>query len=221
MRTGWCAESASKAYIDTVKSLKRSELPSLTTDFEESNVAELLSAMAAGSKAQMIVEAWARGSDMATSVGLTIASRHTRGRYVCVVPDERSRLEYVDAVSGAGVVVAEADVVVGEAEEVMEGIPDVDFVVVDCRRKDYVKVLRCAKMSQRGAVLVCRNASPGAVPGFRWRNVIGSGMRVVRSVFLPVGNGLEMAQVSLGSGTRGRWIRHFDRRTGEEHMFRI
>ncbi|KAJ8650086.1 hypothetical protein MRB53_003109 [Persea americana] len=220
MKTIWCADSASKAYIETIKSVKPSHFPSLTSSFEESNVAELLSAMAAGSKSQMIVEAWASGTDVATSIGLSIASIHTRGKHVCVVPDERSRLEYLDAVCEAGVV-SPPDVVVGEAEEVMGGLPAVDFLVVDCWRKDYAKVLRCANVSQRGAVLVCKNASPRAVPTFRWLNVIGSGARVVRSAFLPVGKGLEMAQVSLGLGNKNRWIRHIDRRTGEEHLFRI
>ncbi|RWR98128.1 Ankyrin repeat and KH domain-containing protein 1 [Cinnamomum micranthum f. kanehirae] len=102
MKTIWCADSASKAYIETIKSVKPSHYPSLTSSFEESNVAELLSAMAAGSKSQMIVEAWASGTDVATSIGLSIASSHTRGRHVCVVQDERSRLEYLDAICEAG-----------------------------------------------------------------------------------------------------------------------
>ncbi|XP_058086432.1 uncharacterized protein LOC131233658 [Magnolia sinica] len=220
MKTTWCAETASKAYIDTVKAVKPGGFPSVASGFEDSNVAELVSAMAAGFKAQLIVEAWTRGGDLSTSIALSIASRHTKGRHVCVVPDERSRLEYRDATRLAGV---SPDFIVGEAEEVMCGLPGVDFVVVDCRRKDFAKVLRFAKMSVRGGVLVCKNAHPRSVPGFRWRGILGSGTRVVRSAFLPFGKGMEIAQVASGvsgSGNKSRWIKHIDQHTGEEHVFR-
>lgn len=215
MKSSWCAETASAAYIETVKAIKQGR-------FHESGVAELLSAMAAGYKAQVIVEAWARGSDVATSVALAIASRHSGGRHVCVVPDERLRLEYMDTTRQAGVA---PEVVVGEAEEAMGAIPGVDFVVVDCRRKDFAKVLRSANVSHRGAVMVCRSASARGVQGFRWRAVVGIGTRVVRSVYLPVGKGVEIAQVKTGvpmeSSVNGsRWIKHVDRETGEEHVFR-
>ncbi|XP_058106307.1 uncharacterized protein LOC131249518 [Magnolia sinica] len=211
MKTVWCAEIASKAYIDTVRTVK-------TGGFQDSEGAELVSAMAGGSNARLIVEAWTLGSDVATSIGLAIASRHTGGRHVCVVPDEQSRLEYEDATSQAGV---SPEFVVGEAEEAMEGLPGVDFVVIDCRRRDLARVLRFAKMSSKGAVLVCKNASPKAVPGFRWRGMLGSGTRAVRSTFLPVGNGMEIAQLGTGGGlgNKSRWINHIDRNTGEVHVF--
>ncbi|XP_077246701.1 ankyrin repeat/KH domain protein (DUF1442) [Tasmannia lanceolata] len=208
MKTAWCSETASKSYIDTVRAVK-SGFPATT------HVAELVSAMAGGFKCQLIIEAWARGDSIATSVGLAIASRHVGGRHVCIVPDERWRLEYEEAMQRSGL---SPEVVVGEAEEVMGGLVGVDFVVVDSRRKDFAKILRFAKMSQRGAVLVCKNA----VPCFRWRGVLGNGTRVVRSVFLPIEKGLEIAQVSMGGGVgsgKSRWIKHFDRRTGEEHVF--
>ncbi|KAJ8626543.1 hypothetical protein MRB53_019850 [Persea americana] len=218
MRSSWCAEIASKAYIDTIKAIKQGHL------HESGGVSELFSAMAAGYKAQLIVEAWARGSDVDTSVGLAIASGHNSGRHVCVVPDERSRLEYVDATRQAAGVAPE--VVVGEAEEVMGALPGVDFMLVDCRRKDFAKLVRSAKVSTRGAVLVCKGTASliRGNQGFRWHGVLGSGTRVVRSVYLPVGKGVEIAQVRTGGGLESvngsRWIKHVDRETGEEHVFR-
>ena len=65
-------------------------------------MAELISAMAAGWNAKLIVETWSHGGVMPTSIGLEIASRHTDGRHVCIVPDERSRSEYVQNMSIAG-----------------------------------------------------------------------------------------------------------------------
>lgn len=176
--------------------------------------------MAGGWKAQLIVEAWSHGGVVSTSVGLAVASRHARGRHVCVVLDERSREEYVAAMGEAGF---SPEVIVGEAEEVMGGLLGVDFLVVDCRRKDFTRILRVAKLSNRGGVLVCKHASEGTDLGFRWRGVLDGGSRVVRSAFLPVGKGLEIAHIGAGGGLKkgkSRWIRHIDLQSGEEHVFR-
>lgn len=53
----------------------------------KSSVAEFLSAMAAGYNAKLTVEAWKsdskiNGESIATSIGLAIAIKHNRGRYV-------------------------------------------------------------------------------------------------------------------------------------------
>lgn len=189
-------------------------------------MAELVSAMSAGWNAKFIVETWSQGGPTATSIGLAVASRHTGGRHACVVPDERSRSEYVRAMNEAGM---SPEVIVGEPEEVMDGLVGIDFLVVDSKRKDFARVLRQAKLSNRGAVLVCKNASFKSASGFRWRSVIdGGSRRLVRSVFLPVGKGLDMAHVGSSGGAsssgkgegKGRWIKHIDQRSGEEHVIR-
>ena len=192
--------------------------------FQESGVAELVSAMAAGWNAQLIVETWSEGGLIATSVGLAIASRHSCGsRHVCLVPDEQSRSEYVEAMGEAGV---STEVIVGDAEDAMSGLSGVDFLVVDCRRRDFQRVLRLAKLSHRGAVLICKNANSTNNSSFKWRSVLDPASRLVRTVFLPVGKGLDIAHVAVGGGSSGsnqdvsRWIRHFDQQSGEEYVFR-
>ncbi|KAL6128923.1 hypothetical protein ACLB2K_072276 [Fragaria x ananassa] len=215
MKLIWSPETASKAYLDTVKSCEK---------FRESGVAELLSAMAAGWNAKLIVEAWSYGDPIATSLGLATAAHHTCGRHVCIVPDERSRVEYLKAMGNAPVL---PEVVVGESEVATAGV---DFLVVDCSRREFARVLRTAKVSPRGAVFACKNAWQRNVKGFRWHGVVERGTRVVRSVFLPVGKGLDIAHIGYGGGTvgpistirkgPGRWIKHIDQRSGEEHLFR-
>ena len=190
----------------------------------------MVSAMAAGWDAQLIVETWSQGGVIPTSVGLAIARRHTGGRHVCIVPDERSRSEYAASVGKAGM---SPEIVVGEPEEVMGGLVGIDFLVVDSRRKDFPRVLRLAKLSTKGAVLLCKNAKTGS--SFKWRSVLGQGSsRVVRAVFLPVGKGLDMAHVSAASTTTTgvnsvnsgvkaggkRWIKHVDQRSGDVHYIR-
>ncbi|KAK7264450.1 hypothetical protein RJT34_32059 [Clitoria ternatea] len=217
MKLIWSPDTASKAYIDTVQSCGV---------FRESGVAELVSAMAAGWNAQLIVETWSsEGGVMATSMGLAIARAHTGGRHVCIVPDERSRSEYAESMGELGM---SAEIVLGEAEEVMEGLEGIDFLVVDSRCRNFSRVLRLAKLSGNGAVLMCKNASFRSVPNssFKWRSVLDEGSRrLVRSVFLPVGKGLDMAHVSALGGDSNkvsakRWIKHLDPLSGELHVIR-
>ncbi|KAL2348123.1 hypothetical protein Fmac_002123 [Flemingia macrophylla] len=221
MKLAWSPERASKAYIDTVQACVVSR---------ESGVAEFISAMAAGWNSQLIVETWSQGGAMATSVGLAVARSHTCGRHVCVVPDERAGSEYAERMGEAGV--AAAEVVVGEAEEVMEGLVGVEFLVVDGGRRDFPRVVRLAKLSSKGAVLVCKNACSASNKGLVWRSLVAQAQaqargsrRVVRSVFLPVGKGLDMAHVSASSASAvnpspHRWIKHVDQQSGDVHFIR-
>ncbi|PSS11492.1 Cell wall protein [Actinidia chinensis var. chinensis] len=215
MKLVWSPETASKAYIDTVKSCEL---------FQESSVAELISAMAAGWDAILIVETWSRGGVIATSIGLAVASRHTGGRHVCIVPDEDSRSAYVEAMEKAGM---SPEVVLGEPEEVMVGLMGIDFLVVDCRRNDFARILRVAELGHRGAVLVCKNVSSRVASDFRWRSIVeGRSRRLVRSVFLPVGMGLDIAHVATSGASsdsgkgKSRWFKHVDRQSGEEYVIR-
>ncbi|PHT58020.1 hypothetical protein CQW23_00383 [Capsicum baccatum] len=223
MKLVWSPEKASKAYIDTVKSCEI---------FQESSVAELISAMAAGWDAKMIVETWSKGGVMAISIGLSVAAHHTNGRHICIVPDEASKSDYLHFIQqNSGVILPE--VIVGEPEKAMNGLKGIDFLVVDCRLNDFGRILTVAKLGHRGAVLICKNASSRFVDNeFRWRSYLDGKSRIVRSVFLPVGKGLDIAHVGAtvsGGGTGGgsgggkverRWIRHFDRETGEEFVIR-
>ncbi|KAL2902220.1 Calsyntenin-2 [Bienertia sinuspersici] len=220
MKVVWSPENASKAYIDTVKSCEL---------YQESGVAELISAMAAGWNSKLIVETWSNGNFIPRSIGLAIAARHTSGRHVCIVPDERSRSDYTQAMSASNTGVSSPEILVGEPEEVMSELECVDFLVVDNRRRDFARFLRLARLSSRGAVLVCKNAcAKTASSACKWRGILDAGKyRVVRTAFLPVGPGLDIAHVAasggLGSGettNKRRWIRHVDQVSGEEHVIR-
>ncbi|KAL6501607.1 hypothetical protein OROGR_026740 [Orobanche gracilis] len=215
MKLIWSSETASKAYIDTVKSC---ELP------DESGVPELVSALAAGWNAQLVVETWSKGGPTAASIGLSVATSHTKGKHICVVPDEDSKSEYVESMRKHGQ--PADDVIVGPPEKSMEGLKGIDFLVVDSGRSDFARILGVAKLGQRGAVLICKNASTRAASDFRWRRVLGGKSRVVRSVILPVGKGLDIAHigatdsVSVDRKGKSRWIKHIDQQSGEEFVFR-
>ncbi|KAI3689623.1 hypothetical protein L2E82_47586 [Cichorium intybus] len=217
MKLVWSPEMAAKAFMDTVKSCQV---------YQGSSATELISAMAAGWNSKLIVETWSHGGAIATSIGLAVASTHTCGRHVCVVPDDDSRVEYAAALEKAGM---SPEVIVGEPETVVKGLDVIDFLVVDSRKNDFERILIAAKFGLRGAVLVCKNASSRAASDFRWLSLFDDhgSRRIVRSVFLPVGKGLNIAHVAAGeSGSssdkkqKSRWIKRVDRESGEEFLFR-
>ncbi|KAI7743073.1 hypothetical protein M8C21_014216 [Ambrosia artemisiifolia] len=216
MKLVWSPEIAAKALVDTVKSCKL---------FDGSSVAELISAMAAGWNAKLIVETWSLGDMAATSIGLSIASVHTCGKHVCIVPDEETKVAYTSVLKNAGM---SPEVIVGEPEDVVKGLV-IDFLVVDGRKNNFGRVVTAAKFGVRGAVLVCKNACLMSTDGYGplRRLFEGGSRRVVRSVLLPVGHGLDIAYVAAGESGSGsdkvkksRWVRRVDRRSGEEFMFR-
>ncbi|KAK9047977.1 hypothetical protein SSX86_021866 [Deinandra increscens subsp. villosa] len=216
MKLEWSPEMAAKAFMDTVKSCEL---------YQGSSVTELISAMAAGWNAKLIVETWSHGGLLTTSIGLAVASTHTCGRHVCIVPDQDSGTEYATAMEKFGM---SPEVIVGDPETVVKELELViDFLVVDSRRNEFSGILKAAKFGHRGAVLVCKNVNLRVGSDFRLRSLFddGGSRRIVRSVFLPVGNGLDIAHVAAvgpGSGeikTR-RWIKRVDRESGEEFLIR-
>ncbi|KAH1266523.1 hypothetical protein GmHk_01G002005 [Glycine max] len=238
MKLVWSPESALQAYIDTAVLFLLwlfvyyvncfLALLSPCEKFKETGVPELLSAMAAGWNTKFIVESWSYGGPIAASVGLAVAARNTGARHVCIVPDERSRAQYIKALAEMGVS-PPPEVVVGEAEVAVSQLAGLDFLVVDCKRKEFARVLRVAKVGPKGAVLACKNAwQRNFCGGFRWSVVLQKGVRVVRSVFLPVGKGLDIAYIgssrsgAAATASKGprRWIKHIDQQSGEEHLFR-
>lgn len=192
--------------------------------FKDSSVAELISAMAAGWNAKLMVETWSRGGAIATSIALAFASHHTNGTHVCIVPDIFSRTEYLKAMEIPGFT---PQVIVGEPDQVFQTLTGIDFLVLNCEKDNFSRILKVVKLGHRGAVLVSKNVSStmgSSSSEFRWRGVVEGGSRLVRTRILPVGDGLDIAHVgavtSSGKKVQSKWIRRFDRQSGEEFVFR-
>ncbi|XP_066392990.1 uncharacterized protein [Miscanthus floridulus] len=222
MKLVWCPDTASKAYIDGVRAIAGN-------DASADGSPELVAAMAGGWNAQLIVDApdttppstSSSRRTPATSLSLAAAARRTGGRYarVDVSPEESDH-------SGSSSSATEA---------AMARLEAVDLLVLDARRRDAAAVLRAARPGPRGMVVVrhgigCVRRRAPAPP---WG--MAAGTRVVRAAYLPIGaGGVEVLHVGVGkgpslpthqhsrrpSGGRGRWIRHVNHRTGEEHVFR-
>ncbi|KAG2589387.1 uncharacterized protein LOC120675196 [Panicum virgatum] len=236
MKLVWCPEMASKAYIDGVRALAAHN--DLTGSTE---VAELVAAMAGGWNAQLVVEAPGVSSAQpssssspppATSVALAAAARRTGGRYASVLPEGDVDSTSAPAVY-AGFVGPEEDadagaesqtvVVGGDADEAMAQLEDVNLLVIDARRQDEAAVLRAARPGARG-MLVVRHGDgwPRGGTPLATASSMAAGTRLVRSVYLPIGIGKGPSHLHSRCGRKGngRWIRHVNHDTGEEHVFR-
>ncbi|CAH2048079.1 unnamed protein product [Thlaspi arvense] len=222
MKLIWSPETASKAYIDTVKSCENLGTP---------GAAELVAAMAAGWNATLIVETWSEGETIAISVGLNVASQHTNARHICIVPNARSKTAYLEAMTQQSCSNLPETIIMNEeegenTEKTMQKLQEIDFLVIDWDQKDFAaNVLRNAVFGSRGAVVVCRSGYRRSSSCFSWTKAF-SDRKVVRTVTLPVSGGLEIAHVAAARSSgksvnnKRKWIKHIDQRSGEEHVIR-
>ncbi|OMP11926.1 hypothetical protein CCACVL1_00209 [Corchorus capsularis] len=212
----WSAENATKAYLRALKMGKRGKEP---------DVAEFISAIAAGNNAQHMVITCA-GVAGSTALALVAASRQTGGRVVCIL----NSLEHYQASKNAlGNYRDCIDFVIGDAKLLLNDYKTADFVLVDCNISDHKGVLRAAqevaKHGEGGALIVGYNALN---KGPCWSS------SEFKTHFLPIGEGLLVirkgAANKVGSDgvnnnncrkIRSRWVVKVDKWTGEEHVFRI
>ncbi|XWS77214.1 hypothetical protein CRYUN_Cryun01aG0242500 [Craigia yunnanensis] len=205
----WSAENATKAYLRTLKMGKGGKEP---------DVAEFISAIAAGNNAQLMAMTCA-GVAGSTALALVAAARQTGGRVVCIL----NSLDCYDASKSAlGNYGDCINFVIGDAKTLLTDYKTADFVLIDCNISDHKAVLKVAQEGAKhgGALIVGYNAlhkEPG------WSS------DEFKTHFLPIGEGLLVIRKGAPSKTgdrvnsrkRSRWVVKIDKWTGEEHVFRI
>ncbi|OMO98050.1 hypothetical protein COLO4_14170 [Corchorus olitorius] len=206
----WSAENATKAYLKTLKMGQKANEP---------NVAEFVSALAAGNNAQLMVVACA-GAANSTVLALVAAAHQTGGRVVCILPGTEE-LQLSNKILGYDA--CHVEFVVGEAQDLLfTHYSEADFVLIDCKMENHEGILKAvqvqASRKRNGAVLVGYNAfAKGS-----WRS---SGSK---TQLLPIGEGLLVTRINAskpkvesGLGKRSHWVVKVDKCTGEEHVFRV
>ncbi|KAK6250474.1 Protein of unknown function DUF1442 - like 5 [Theobroma cacao] len=203
----WSAENATKAYLKTLKMGQKAKEP---------NVAEFVSALAAGNNAQLMVVAYATAAN-STAFALVAAASQTGGHVVCIVPGIEE-LQLSKKILGYDA--SHVEFVVGEAQNLLlSHYREADFVLIDCNLENHEGILRAveAGTKRNGAVVVGYNAlTKGS-----WRS---SGSR---TQLLPIGEGLLVtriaakAKIDCGFEKRSHWVVKVDKCTGEEHVFRV
>ncbi|XP_027337678.1 uncharacterized protein LOC113851413 [Abrus precatorius] len=206
--SGWSPENAKRAYLQALNMAKRGKEP---------DVAEFISALAAGNNAQLMVVA---GASVAGSAALALAAaaHQTGGRVVCI---SFGQIESQASRKALGVYGDCVEFVVGDVKSLVLGdYKGADFVLVDCDMTNAREIFLAAfKGAKDGALVVGYNVKHRVS---RWRQL--------RASFLPIGEGLLVTKIDpnlkalndrVVHRRKNRWIVHVDNHTGEEHIFRV
>ncbi|XP_059459202.1 uncharacterized protein LOC132188691 [Corylus avellana] len=190
----WSAENATKAYLCALKMAKIGKEP---------DVAEFISAIAAGNNAQLMVMICASIAG-STALALVAAAHQTGGRVVCIL----SSLDELHASKKAlGPYANCAEFAVGDARTLLlDDYKGADFVLIDCHINEHKGVFFAAKKSAKhdGALIVGYNALHK-----------GSWWSELNTHFLPIGKGLLVTRIAAtnaaSSPKRSRWVVKVDK----------
>ncbi|CAI9103694.1 OLC1v1002225C1 [Oldenlandia corymbosa var. corymbosa] len=220
----WSTESATKAFLQTLKMGKRGKEPSS---------AEFIAALAAGNNAQLMVVVCADTVGLSTVIALGAAAKETGGHAVCILPGTKE-LNASRNILGSTVYEEFVEFVVGDAQSLLmeEYFQDADFVLVDCRMRDLKYVMeagqRCLSGCKRNACLVaynalhCVNNVPQVNNSFKVHFLpIGEGLLMVSRVSSSTNSSFSKGSKNHGAQKKSRWVVKVDQFTGEEHVYRI
>ncbi|KAJ3694514.1 hypothetical protein LUZ60_009994 [Juncus effusus] len=232
----WSPKCAANAYLDTVK-LVKNELerkksdPGIIPLQPEKN--EFISALAAGTSSQLIVEVSPEASN--STIALAAAARQTGGRLVCILPQQESLQSSKEVIQECGL----NDMVefqVGDPLELLPKYENVDFSLVDCNNESYKDLLKLIDVNPDKSVVVANNLKEGG-EGLG-RETVGEEVRTEKHL---IGDGMEVTMIGknvgmsdwrglkrVGGGERrrkprrkSRWVKRIDEQSGEEHIYRL
>ncbi|MED6144172.1 hypothetical protein PIB30_013058 [Stylosanthes scabra] len=224
----WSAENATKAYLSTLKMGQKAKEP---------DVAEFISALAAGNNAQTMVVACA-GAAGSTALALVAAANQTGGRVICIVNNHQN---LIASKTSLGISAQRVQFMVRESQELMVNhtLDSADFLLIDCNLDSHQEILKKVhggnNNNNNGTVVVV------GYNAFSCKDSCWFGSR--NTQLLPIGEGLLVTKFGTGSNNvinspkygggnrlmmmnrvnsnKSRWVVKVDKCTGEEHVFRV
>jgi predicted O-methyltransferase YrrM len=154
----------------------------------EPDSAELLVALASGLRAKRLVEIG--GSSGLSTIALSAAARRTGGKLTSIEIEPVRQAEArgtIERLGSSGYV----DFVLGDAHEVLRGLGEVDFALIDAEKDDYIRLFDALRV-RSGGIVVADNIVSHDLGEYvaHVRSKPG-----VSSVTLAVGKGLEVTRV--------------------------
>ena len=155
--------------------------------------AEFICTLACGLGAKQLLEIG--GSSGLSTIALAAAARETGGRLISLEIEptrqdlSRRRLQELG-------LAGRVDLLLADAGKVLQQFHDLEFVLIDCEKDDYVRFLSMLNLA-KGAVVVADNIISHSLHDY---------VQAVRdypdveSVTLPVGKGLEVSRFVKGKG---------------------
>lgn len=146
-------------------------------------------------KAKLIVEVTSTASP--STLALATAARETGGRLVCILPEPvLAESKRVIKDSGLRHVV---EFKTGDPSKLLPSYENIDFSLVDCKSKDYTRLLNLLDVNPRRSVVVANNlASERKGLEGHVRGMLEEGV-AVRSVKHPIGKGMEITMIGTSN----------------------
>ncbi|XVF30193.1 hypothetical protein REPUB_Repub16aG0036200 [Reevesia pubescens] len=204
----WSPQDAMKAYLHTLNLNKVESKEDEKPRVIEPKCTELISALAAGKGAKLIVEITTQGITPLT-MALGVAAKQTGGQLICIVASESDQ-SYYSIKSKADDRHVETDGLGDVVKLVHAGSPcemmmqmqlkNIDFAVIDCNFNDsYLKLMfkkLDANIVPTGSTVIVHNLQHTKAGSVSFAEVVKR--RGVESVTLPIGEGIELTKI-LGS----------------------
>jgi predicted O-methyltransferase YrrM len=151
--------------------------------------AEFLPALVSGVGAKKIIEIG--GSSGISTIALAAAAQQTQGKLISLEIEPLRQAEAKKTIAKLGL----SDFVdfrLGDAAQSLPQLNDVEFVLIDCEKQDYIRFFDMLQL-RPGAIIVADNILSHQLTDYvahvRSR-------RGVASVTLPIGQGLELTRVA-------------------------
>ncbi|XP_027109735.2 uncharacterized protein [Coffea arabica] len=237
----WSAKYATNAYLDALKLCgKHRENCNPGECQKEPESTEFISALAAGMRAQLMVEVASEVSP--ATVALAAAARQTGGKLVCILPEvKENKSQQLIEESGLNDMV---EFETGDPVDVLHNYENIDFSLIDCTSDNYKKLLDQLDVNPRRSVVVANNLVEGC-KGLEGHLRGVEKEAKVRSIKYPIGKGMEITLIGKfsdhnkrekGRGSlsraekkggivkktdKSKWIVKVDEKSGEENFYRL
>ncbi|XP_076953074.1 uncharacterized protein LOC143627061 [Bidens hawaiensis] len=196
----------------------------------EPDVAEFISAIAAGNNAQLMVVVGA-ATARSTTLGLVAAADQTGGRVVSIFK-ETEELHLTKQALGSHA--NRVDFIVGDAQTLLlNNYRNADLVVINCNIEHHEMILEAIQGNGREKSTIVLGFNAHWKDSWQWSRS--------NSHLLPIGEGLLLMRIagktesggpgggsakharggSYGGGKKSHWVVKVDNCTGEEHVFKV
>lgn len=151
--------------------------------------ADFLAALASGVGAKKIVEIG--GSSGISTIALGAAAQQTQGKLISLEIEPRRQVESKETIAKLGLS-DYVDFRLGDAAQTLPQLNDLEFVLIDCEKQDYIRFLDMLRF-RPGAIVVADNILSHHLSDYVAHV---RSQRGATSVTLPIGQGLELTRVA-------------------------
>lgn len=151
--------------------------------------AEFLSALVSGVGAKKIVEIG--GSSGISTIALAAAAQQTQGKLISLEIEPVRQGESKETITRLGLDDF-VDFRLGDAAQTLPRLNDVEFVLIDCEKQDYIRFFDMLHL-RSGAIVVADNILSHQLTDYV-EHV--RAQRGAASITLPIGHGLELTRVA-------------------------